>query len=248
MRNGEALIRKLEHFVRLSEEDKEMLKRISAARVRKLVARDDLIREGEPPHVVNLMLEGWACRYKDLEDGRRQIISLFLPGDLCDLNIFVLRKMDHSIGALTDLSVAEIPREVFDELTEQFPRVTQALLWETLVNTAIQREWTVNLGQRDASERMAHLLCELFLRLRAVGLADGNSCAMPLTQAELGEAVGLSTVHVNRVLQTLRTSRLIVLKEKTLIIPDLERLMDACMFNIDYLHLDHEGRHLDANR
>ena len=241
------LIRRLEQFTRLSAEDKRVLDRAATERVRRLGVREDLIHEGDKPEYVNLILTGWACRYKQLEDGRRQIISFFLPGSLCDLNVFILREMDHSVGAVTPVSFAEISRALFDEIAHGHPRVMQALWWDALVTAATQREWTVNLGQRDAAERMSHLLCELFIRLQGAGLTDGTSCEMPVTQAELADATGLSTVHVNRTLQELRSSNLIVLKGKVLTIPDLEALKRAGLFNTNYLHLDREGRHLDAN-
>ena len=241
------LVRKLENFVRLSAADRLMLNRAAAQRVRTFAPRTDIAREGDKPKDVHLLLNGWACRYKQLEDGRRQIVSFFLPGDICDLNIFILREMDHSIGTITQVSIADLPREFFDDITAGFPRVAAAFWWETLVNAAIQREWTMNLGQRTASERMAHLLCELFFRLRLAGLADDNSCSFPLTQADLAEATGLSKVHVNRTLQELRASNLIVLKGKMLVLPDIERLMSAGLFNANYLHLERDGRQLDAN-
>ena len=242
-----SLIRKLEHFARLASSDKAVLDQIANQRVRRFAAREDIIREGERPAVINLIKEGWACRYKVLEDGRRQIVAFFLPGDLFDLNIFILKQMDHSIGAITPTVVAEIDQAAFDSLILAHPRITQALWWESLVNSATQREWTVNLGQRDASERIAHLFCELFIRLRVAGLTDGNSCDFPLTQSELADCVGLSNVHVNRTLQELRASRMIILRERTLTIPDLERLQALAMFDPNYLHLDHEGGHLNAN-
>lgn len=241
------LIRKLEQFTRLSSRDKLVLDQVSTEGLRQLGAREDIIREGERPQVVNLILSGWACRYKYLEDGRRQIIAFFLPGDLCDNHVFVLREMDHSIGTLTPVTVAQIPRPRIEEVSLHHPRITQALWWESLVNMAIQREWTVSLGQRNATERLAHLLCELFLRGRSVGLVEGNSCELPLKQAELADALGLSTVHVNRTLQDLRTAGLIALKGKMLTIPDLNALQTAAQFNANYLHLNREGRHLDAN-
>ncbi|TPI36954.1 Crp/Fnr family transcriptional regulator [Mesorhizobium sp. B3-1-9] len=241
------LIRKLEKFTRLSHADKEMLVKIAAQRVRRFSAREDIIHEGEKPEFINLINEGWAYRYKTLEDGRRQIIAFFLPGDLCDLNVFILKEMDHSIGAITPVVVSEISRAAFDEMMIRHPRITQALWWELLVAAAIQREWTVNLGQRDALERMAHLLCELFIRLEAAGCTSSSSCEFPLTQTELGETLGMSTVHVNRTLQELRASNLIVLKDRTLTIPNLQALQDVALFNPNYLHLDREGRHLDAN-
>lgn len=240
------LVRKLERYAKLSADDRAALDELVRQNVRRLRAREDIIREGERPTHISLILQGWACRYKVLEDGRRQIISFFLPGDLCDLNVFVLRHMDHSIGAITPLAYAEVRREAFDSVAER-PRVIQAMWWDSLVMAAVQREWTVNLGQRTAFERVAHLLCELFIRLRAVGLTHGSRCELPVTQAELADAIGLTPVHVNRTLQELRAQGLIVLQGKELTIPDLERLKDASLFNDSYLHLDHEGAHLDAN-
>ncbi len=241
------LVRKLEYFTRLSGEDKRVLKRASEGKIRRFGARVDVIREGEAPEHVNLVLSGWACRYKYLEDGRRQIMSYFVPGDTCDLGVFLLRSMDHSIGTLTAVTMAEVSREAVLEMTGNHSRVSNALWWSTLVAEAVQREWVVNIGQRTAFERIGHLLCEIFIRLRCVGLTTDASCEFPITQAELGEATGLSTVHVNRTLQELRGSNLIVLRDKVLTIPDLAALQRASMFSPNYLHLDREGAHFDAN-
>ena len=242
-----ALAYRLDAFTRLSAEDRAAIAKLS--RVARVVApRRDLIREGEHPRYIHLMLDGWACRYKTLPDGRRQIVAFFVPGDFCDLNVYVLKAMDHSIGAITRLSVADISRDEMDKLTTDYPRVTQALWWEALVNSAIQREWTLNVGQRTAYERIAHLLVELFLRLKTVDLITGTSCDFPLTQTDIADATGLTAVHVNRTLQELRRDKLIELDRRRLNIPNLQRLMEAAMFNPNYLHLDHEGRHLDANR
>jgi len=241
------LILKLEQFTKLSAEDKQVLNHVASEGVRQIGPRGDIIREGDRPQTLNLILSGWACRYKHLEDGRRQIISFILPGDLCDSHLFILRQMDHSIGSLTPVTFAQIPRRRVEEITLKYPRITQALSWDTLVSAAIQREWIVSLGQRDALERMAHLMCEIFLRLRGVGMTDGDSCDLPLTQAGLADAMGLSVVHVNRTLQELRATKLIALKGRTLTIPDLRALQDAAQFNPNYLHFEAEGRHLDAN-
>lgn len=240
------LTRKLEQYVRLSAEDRSALDDFAKHKVVRLRPREDIIREGDKPRHVNLIIQGWACRYKMLEDGRRQIMSFFLPGDICDLNIFVLREMDHSVGALTPLVYAEVAREAFDRIAER-PRVLQAMWWDTLVAAAVQREWTINIGQRTAFERLSHLFCELFIRLRSVGLVRGNGCELPVTQSELADATGLTPVHVNRTLQDLRAQGLIILHGKELTIPDLGRLQDAALFNPNYLHLNHEGAHLDAN-
>lgn len=238
---------KLQAFTRLSSEDRAALDRASK-RVRVIDARRDLICEGEEPRHVHLMVQGWAARYKTLPDGKRQIVGLFVPGDFCDLNVYILRRMDHTISAITRLKVAIIQPDEMDELTSRYPRITQALLWHELVSAATQREWMLNIGQRSAYARIAHLLVELYFRLRTVNLANGGICDFPLTQNDLAEATGLTAVHVNRTLQDLRRDGLIQLERKQLHIPDFQRLADAAMFNPNYLHLDHEGRHLDANR
>ncbi len=241
------LIRKLENFSRLSTEDRHALDQASRQRMRQIRPRDDIVREGDLPPGVNLILDGWACRYKTLEDGRRQIIAYLLPGDLCDHGVPILREMDHSIGSLTAVTLAEIPPETVRQLTADHARLAQALTWESLVAAAIQREWTVNIGQRTAFERLGHLFCELYLRLQAVGLTRGTTCEVPLTQAEIADTIGLSVVHVNRTLQELRSIGLIALRGRELTLPRLEALQRAVQFNPNYLHLDHEGRHLDAN-
>lgn len=241
------LVRKLEHYVRLSADDRAALDGLARIGVRSASAREDIITEGDSPHVVNVMLDGWACRYKMLEDGRRQNIAFFLPGDLCDIHVYVLRQMDHSIGTLTAARYAQLPREVFEDLMLNRPRVMQALWWDSLVNAAVQREWTVNLGQRDALERIAHLFCELHLRLRAVGMTDNNGFEMPLTQIDLSEATGMTPVHVNRTLQELRARGLLHWKKRHVEIPNLAALREIAFFNSNYLHLEREGRELDAN-
>ena len=242
-----ALAHRLDAFTRLSPDDKAAIAQLSKV-ARVVQPRRDLIREGETPKFVHLMVDGWGCRYKTLPDGRRQIVAFFVPGDFCDLNVYILKEMDHSIGAITRLSVADISREEMDALTARHPRITQGLWWEALVNAAIQREWTLNIGQRTAYERIAHLLVELHMRLKTVGLTQNGSCDFPLTQTDIADATGLTAVHVNRTLQELRRDDLIILERRQLTIPDIRKLMDAAMFNPNYLHLGHEGQHLDANR
>jgi CRP-like cAMP-binding protein len=236
---------KLEAFARLSAEDREALAQVTRT-FRYVDARRDLVSEGERARHVHLILDGWACRYKQLPNGKRQIVSLFVPGDFCDVNAFILRQMDHSIGAITRLKVAIITPEEMNALTADRPRITHALWWHELVMGATQREWTLNIGQRAAYERLAHLLIELYLRLKAVGRARDGRCDFPLTQNDLADATGLTSVHVNRTLQELRRDGLIELERKQLQILDLQGMMDASMFNPNYLHLDHEGRHLGA--
>ena len=246
MATGIYLALRLQAFTRLSQDDLAAIDQLAKRGLRDIGARRDLLQEGDPPRVVNLILDGWACRYKTLPDGRRQIVGLFLPGDLCDMNVYLLKQMDHNIGAITALRVAEITREDFERLLARHPRLAEALFWNELVTVAIQREWTLNLGQRSAYERIAHLLCETFLRLRTVGLTSDSMCPFPLTQLDIADASGLTAVHVNRTLQDLRRNELIVLEHKHLTIPDIKRLKEVAMFNPNYLHLEHEGRHLDA--
>jgi CRP-like cAMP-binding protein len=241
-----AAIAKLEAFTRLSSEDRQALEALGRNAI-EVEARQDLIREGDEPRYVHLGMEGWACRYKTLPDGQRQIVGFFLPGDFCDLNVYVLREMDHSVGAITRLKVARITREQMESLTANHPRITQALWWQELVSAAIQREWTLNLGQRSAYQRLAHVLAEVYIRLHVVDMARDGRCDFPLTQNELADTTGLTSVHVNRMIQELRRDGLIELERKQLCVPDLGRLMDAGLFNPNYLHLDREGGHLDAN-
>lgn len=245
-KSGSPLATKLEGFTRLSQDDLAALTR-AMANFRVVEARRDLTSEGDRPSYVHVVLEGWAAAYKALPDGKRQIVAFFVPGDFCDANVHVLKRMDHSIGAITRLKVAMIGPGEMIALTAERPRLAQALWWEGLVTAATQREWTLNLGQRSAYERLGHLLVELYVRLKAVGRASDGRCDFPLTQNDLADATGLTAVHVNRTLQELRQDGLIELERKQLRILDLERLTDVAMFNANYLHLEHEGRHLDAN-
>lgn len=241
------LLHNLERYTRLSQDDRAALESLTSAPSMVAAPRVDIIRESDNPVVVRLMVEGWASRYKDLPDGRRQIVGFFIPGDFCDLNVYILQRMDHSIGAITRVKYLAIPPEQLKALTHERPRVAQAMLWHELVTSAIQREWLLNIGQRSAIERVAHLLVELFIRLRAVGLTRDHTCEFPLTQNDLAEATGITAVHVNRTLQELRREGLIELKAKRLSILDLRRLAGLAMFNPNYLHMDHEGHQLDAN-
>ena len=239
------LIRKLDNYVHLSQDDREALE--STAQATKYFAvHTDLIHEGDPTNDIYLILSGWAYRYKRLPDGRRQIMAYLIPGDLCDQRIFVLRRMDHCIGTATPATVAVIPTEAMISLTDRYPRIARALWWSTLVDEAITREWVLNVGQRSALERLAHLVCELFVRVQAVGLSHGLSFDLPITQIELADTVGLTPVHTNRTLAKLRADGLVSWRGRVLTILDLDRLTSLSMFNPAYLHLEHEGETLDA--
>jgi CRP-like cAMP-binding protein len=235
---AQPVIRRLDAFRKLSDNAAAVIKSALRERVLKAGAGEDLVTEGDRADIVRVFLSGWACRYKVLEDGRRQIVSFILPGDTCDAHIYLFSRMDHSISTLTPVVYCEFDRAGFERLTAADKTLAEALLCETLVNCAIQREWTLNIGRRDALERVAHVICELFARLSVVGLAESNAFTFPVTQMDLADATGLSTVHVNRTLQELRAARLITLKERHLIVHDLGALSTMAMFTPHYLHLE----------
>jgi CRP-like cAMP-binding protein len=236
---GSALIAKLESVARLTQEDCSALA-VLCEGPREMGARRNVIREGERPDHVHLMIEGWAARYKLLADGTRQITAFLIPGDFCDLHVTILGEMDHSIITLTRAKVAYIPRSRMDALTER-PGLVKAFWWATLVDEAVLRAWIVNVGRRDAYEAIGHLMCELYVRMKNIGLADDHCFELPLTQEELGDALGLTPVHVNRVLQRLRAENLISFKGGLLTIRDYRALEEASGFNANYLHIAERG-------
>lgn len=233
---GNPLVRKLEGFVALSEADRAILERISASS-RLFGPRADLIREGDAPDGVLLVMEGMACRHKVRENGARQITAYLVPGDACDLDVALLTRMDHTITTLSACRVARIAPETIAELMQNHPQIARGLRMTTLVDEATLREWLVNVGRRSAMERIAHLFCELLVRLKVVGLTEGESYALPLTQLDLADTAGLSNVHVNRSLQELRRRGLIELKGGRLTILNLPQLRALAEFRSNYLHL-----------
>lgn len=234
------LIRKLSSFTELSPEEQNAIREVTTRHV-VFQPGEDIASRGEKVRGINLLLEGFACRYKILEDGRRQILAYLVPGDLCDLHVFLIKRMDHSIAAVTTSKIVLIPPAHILRFTDLYPNLTRALWWTTLRDEAITREWVVNTGQRTAYERMAHLFCELFHRFSVIGETSGNSCNFPLTQTALGDTLGLSSVHVNRTLQDLRRGGLISLRNGLLTITNLAALERAALFSRDYLHMaDHE--------
>lgn len=236
----DALIRKLEHFSQFTTEERQALSSLSDLPVM-VGPRQDIIREGDKPNGVNLIVEGYAIRYKALPDGRRQILGYFVSGDICDLRVFILKRMDHSIAALTQVAVRVISEQRILDMTDRYPRIMRALWWATLVEESISREWLLSMGQRTAVERVAHLFCEIYYRARIVDLVEGHKVALPLRQTDLAEMTGLSVVHVNRVLQDLRKRGLITFDGQVLTIPDPDELAGFALFDPLYLHMD-EGK------
>ena len=231
-----AFIRKLNLFASLSGPDTKLVERICSKPL-SIKARQDLIREGEAPDVVHLILDGFACRYKVLLTALARSWPTCCPGDMADWHVFILREMDHSIAALSPCKVVEIPRAAVLEITENYPAITHALWWITLVDEAVLREWIVSVSRRSAAEAVAHLFCELLARLEAVGLRVENGFEFPVSQSDLADTVGLSAVHANRVIQELRARKLIVLNTHGLQILDIEGLKKLAGFRPNYLHL-----------
>ncbi|HZB68744.1 MAG TPA: Crp/Fnr family transcriptional regulator [Sphingomicrobium sp.] len=230
------LLTKLENIVDLADDDMAAIDGM-CTETHDVPDRTDIIRDGERPEHVHLILDGWAFRYKLLEDGKRQITAFLIPGDFCDMHVAILGAMDHNIGTLTPTRVAYIPHSAIEALLER-PRVARGFWWATLVDEAVLRAWLVNIGQRDAFRRISHLICEMHLRMEQVGLTDGNSFDLPLTQDELADAMGLTSVHVNRVLKRLNDEGLIVSKRSHMTITDVERLRQVSDFDAKYLHLE----------
>jgi CRP-like cAMP-binding protein len=229
------LIAKLEQFRKLTPEDCEALED-AVVRVTDYAAREDIIQQGEKPDFVHLLLEGWAGRYKILAEGERHIMAYLIPGDLCDIHVTLLNQMDHSIGALSPCKVALISLEKMMRILDTREDLSRALWWSALVDEATLREWLVTLGARPADKRIAHLICEMLLRTRAVGLSTDDSFELPLTQQELSDTMGMTVVHMNRMLQELRGRNLIESKGKRMIIKDLAALMEFSGFDPLYLH------------
>lgn len=234
------LIRKLEVFATLGRKDRDVVEGLCVG-ARDYRAGEDLVQEGERPDCVFLLTQGWACRYKLLPDGQRQISAYILPGDTCDVFNFVLEKMDHSIGALGPCKAVSVPQAELMEIIAKHPAIARALYWATMVDGATNREWLLNIGQRDAFGRAAHLFSELLLRMGSIGLADGDCFRLPLTQTDLADTMGLTPVYVNRTLQRMRGEGLITLKRRELTILEPEQLIKLSAFTPNYLHLGGSG-------
>jgi CRP-like cAMP-binding protein len=236
---SQPLVAKLESIFTLMQEERQALADLPM-QVQGVRADQDIVREGDRPSRSCLLLEGFACRYKATGEGKRQIMSFHIPGEIPDLHSLHLKTMDHSLQTITPCKVGFITHEVVQDLCNRYPRIGSALWRETLIDGAIFREWMINIGRRDAYARACHLFCEMMTRMRAVGLAQDHTCELPITQGELADALSISTVHANRVLQDIRKDRLISLTKKTLKVLDWEGLKRAGEFDPTYLHLENE--------
>ena len=233
----ELMVRKLNYRVKLDEADRGAI--LALPFKTKMIERHHfVVREREPATHSCLMLSGYSVRTKIVGTGQRQIVAIHMKGELVDLQNSLLKTADHGVQMLTPGRVALIPREAILKLTRERPTVGLAMWMDTLVDASIFREWVANVGRRDARTRVAHLLCEFSLRLKAAGLGKDGEYELPMTQEELGDATGLTSVHVNRTIKALQAEGLINRAAPRLIyIGDWRRLADAGDFDSHYLHL-----------
>jgi len=208
----------------------------ATSRPRKFAAKHDLIREGDQPGPVFVMLEGWAYRYKIMPSGTRQVLAYLMPGDCCDLHIGLLAEMDHSIQTVVPALVAMVGRAEMDVMMEAHRCIAKAMYVSQLVDEGIMRAWIASMGRRASIERVAHLMCELYLRARNIGLANGETFVLPLSQLLLADSLGMTPVHLNRVLKELRLSGAMTLARGSLLITDPGRLIQIAGFDENYLH------------
>jgi CRP-like cAMP-binding protein len=236
-----ALLLKLRARDLVTGEEAEIL-RTSVSEIREHPAGRTIVRTGATLSSSTLLVEGIVCRYKDLADGQRQIMELHVPGDFVDLHGFLLKQLDHNVGTMTPVKVASFPHDALRGITETHPHLGRMLWFSTLLDAAIHREKILSIGRRSAMARIAHIFCELLVRLRIVGLADDKGYDLPLTQADLADVTGLTSVHVNRMLKKLRDEDLLTFRSGTVTIADWDRLQRVAEFDPSYLHLERRPR------
>jgi CRP-like cAMP-binding protein len=235
MRSAERLIRKLQISTALDADDLKAIEQLPIT-AKEFPAHTAIVREGERPQQSGLLIDGFACSSKTTDAGKRQILSIYIPGDIPDLQSLHLHVMDHDVTTLSRATMGFIPHEALRALNRERPAVGEALWRETLIDAAVFREWIVNVGRRSAVMRLAHLLAEIGRRLQAMGLAPGDRFELPMTQLDIADALGLTPVHINRVVQELRRAGLLELRKQSVFLPDLPRLKEVGDFDDLYLH------------
>lgn len=200
----------------------------------------DIVREGDRPTYSTLLVEGFTARYVTLGDGGRQITELNISGDFIDLHSFLMKEMDHGVMALTDCVIQPAPHAALRRLTENHPHLARLLWLDTIIDAAIHRQWIASMGRRTALAHMAHLVCELCTRLDVVESAADKAFGLPLSQAVLADVLGLSTVHVNRLIAELRAMQVLSWAQGRVTVLDWERLVALAEFDPSYLRLQNE--------
>jgi CRP-like cAMP-binding protein len=230
------LVRKLSKWAQLDAQDEKAVLALPFD-LKIVPPHNYIVREGDAPKQSALLVSGFAYRQKIVGNGGRQILALHMRGDVVDLQNSLLRLADHSVQALTKAEVAFIPRQAVLDLAFSRPRVGFAMWYDTLVDASVHREWTANIGRRDAPTRIAHLLCEFGLRLEEAGLGQRGEYELPMTQEQLADSTGLTAVHVNRTLMSLDREELTDRNKRAVIIKDWDRLAEVGDFSSGYLHL-----------
>lgn len=233
---GAAMLRKLDLRSVFTEDERATLLALPRDDA-SFSARQPIVHEGDVLTRSCVLVDGYAARFKLLPDGSRQIVSLHIAGDVMDAHAAVLGVADHGIAALTHARVAYLPHAALLDAADRSPGIARAFWRETLVDGAIFREWLVNIGQRDAYARLAHLICEMAVRFEAIGLSRDDCIPLPLTQTEIGDATALTPVHVNRTMQKLKASGLISTRGSELRIADWDALAKVASFDAGYLYL-----------
>lgn len=228
------VFRKLENYAALTQCDRDDFLSLPFT-VYSFSARQHVARIGDRVARCGILLSGFAYRYKILADGGRQILAIHVPGDFIDLQHAMFGSAVHSIQMLTEGKLAFVPTSALEELTSQRPALQRGLWLDTLLDSSIFSEWITNVGRRDARTRIAHLLCEIAMRLRSAGMIEGSGYSIPLSQEQLADATGLTSVHVNRTLQSLRTGGLIRSHRRSIIIEDWDQLAATGDFDPAYL-------------
>jgi CRP-like cAMP-binding protein len=235
------LLDKLQLWLPLDENDRAAVLALPHT-LRTRQAHEFIVRECDKPTHSCLLLSGYAYRHKVAGNGGRLIFSIHMKGDVVDLHNSILRQADHNVQALTAVEVALIPVNAIRQIAAERPQVGKAMWYETLVDAAIFREWTLNIGRRDARARTAHMLCEFAVRLQVAGLGSKSEYDLPLTQEQLGDALALTSVHVNRTLKALTEEGLIGRNRRAIRVLDFDELARVGDFDDAYLHLDRVGQ------
>lgn len=236
-----AFLRSLERRDSLNDDEIKVIRELPA-RPAAFAAGEEIVVEGSRPKESCLVTAGFAARAQSLRSGERQITAVHVPGDFVDLHSMMLKVMDHSVVALGPCKVAFVPHEPIRVITETKPHLARLFWMSTVIDGAIQRTWITCLGRRSAEQHLAHLICELYVRLEAAGIASGFTFEFPVTQAQLGDVLGLSVVHVNRKLQELRSAGLVEWRDGKVRIRDFEKLAALSEFDPTYLSLRRESR------
>jgi CRP-like cAMP-binding protein len=231
------MLSKLERRAPLDDDDRAALLALPF-KLQTFDAAKYVVREGTPCTDSALIVSGYAFRHKLTADGDRQVVSIHIPGDFVDLQSALLNTADHNVQTLTRCEIAIVPREHIIRLIDEHPKIGRALWIDTLIDGSIFREWILNVGRRDAKHRIAHLLCEFAKRLELADLGDTHGYQFPMTQEQLADCTGLTSVHVNRSLKALETDGLIVREKRHITIPDWGKLRELAGFSDLYLHLD----------